>query len=541
MKYLSLVSACLLLVSATSSAQTLSASSTLVVQQVGGVSCRLDGAQWRPGIVNKKGAFVSRAQKIRVIRRKVKAAISNTARSRLTKQLRRLRKLAKAEKKVCSSQAVIPNPVQIPTPVPDTQPVYFDLSNSTAIGLADPVAPPPAARGLAHAPPPSSQSNLRKVDSSGNVRDAIVAGTATVDRFLIGPNGKVYLLFSAPANIDGKGADCVLAEVDPRTGSHSCIEKAVNGGHRLVWQSPEIAGLTRNTPIQFDASGAAHYLVWQGGNVVLRRSHLGASTDLTPPLGILDFLALPDGSFLLYGVATLQSYWLRRFAPDGALTEIATFAGCSGSGSGGLNFLRRLQTGQVVAFLADCAYQPGVYEIDLNLWRLQEPAITPARWEDEVGEWLYQGTGMEHLAVLSPAEIIALARVVGFRAETSVPILPRDSLVRLYPTAGFVNTLVRSVRLLKPFGQGLFLAGTDQDGVQTVSFLDLLSESEQRLLPPDLQVEVYSVSPMASGTQILFDGLRFSDTSYVVGQIDLVSGALNMVAAGPRLRDLQVF
>jgi len=56
--------------------------------------------------------------------------------------------------------------------------------------------------------------------------------------------------------------------------------------------------------------------------------------------------------------------------------------------------------------------------------------------------------------------------------------------------------------------------------------------SERELIGPDNEIEIYHLNYVADGNKILFDGLRFSDNQYVIGEYDLTTNQLSVVSAG---------
>ena len=47
------------------------------------------------------------------------------------------------------------------------------------------------------------------------------------------------------------------------------------------------------------------------------------------------------------------------------------------------------------------------------------------------------------------------------------------------------------------------------------------TDSEKQLLGPGNEIEIYHLNYVAKGNKVLFDGLRFADNKYVLGQVDL--------------------
>jgi hypothetical protein len=124
-------------------------------------------------------------------------------------------------------------------------------------------------------------SNLEAISATGQVSGAVSSGSATVSRFLIAPNGKLYVLFSQRVDLADTSqtytpSGCLLAEVNPSTGIPTCIDSSLS---MINW--PNQGQGARNPPIQFDSSGAIYYSGYaNGGSTVLRKYLNGATTDL---------------------------------------------------------------------------------------------------------------------------------------------------------------------------------------------------------------------------------------------------------------------
>ena len=111
------------------------------------------------------------------------------------------------------------------------------------------------------------RSNLRAIDKTGVSKDAVISGRASIKRYLIAPNDKLYVEFSDYPNVDG--APCLLAEVSKATGLPTCIERdteflLVSPGQRggFSW-CPDTCGSASKSlvnDIQFDDRGAIYYM-----------------------------------------------------------------------------------------------------------------------------------------------------------------------------------------------------------------------------------------------------------------------------------------
>jgi hypothetical protein len=70
-------------------------------------------------------------------------------------------------------------------------------------------------------------------------------------------------------------------------------------------------------------------------------------------------------------------------------------------------------------------------------------------------------------------------------------------------------------------GRKLILAGSTTDSVNTLVVLDLDTFQETILIDSTNEVEIYNMSYITATNKIMFNGLRFSDNTLVVGEVDM--------------------
>lgn len=141
-----------------------------------------------------------------------------------------------------------------------TTSLRFNLKNAVGLALKGSVSNSSVRKQ-------ATGSNLRTVDSAGNTSDAVISGSASISRFLIAPNDKLYVVFSKSTSIGPGGTDpCILAEVARDTGLPVCIEPDVDFRFVSAGQSKNkftsgVSGF-RNlvNDIQFDSDGAIYYM-----------------------------------------------------------------------------------------------------------------------------------------------------------------------------------------------------------------------------------------------------------------------------------------
>ncbi len=78
--------------------------------------------------------------------------------------------------------------------------------------------------------------------------------------------------------------------------------------------------------------------------------------------------------------------------------------------------------------------------------------------------------------------------------------------------------MVEDVRLFKTDGSSLIVHGLNTLTQNKLVKYDLISSAETDLLPSD-DIEIYHVNIKSDG-KIWFDGLRFSNNTYVIGYVD---------------------
>ena len=93
--------------------------------------------------------------------------------------------------------------------------------------------------------------------------------------------------------------------------------------------------------------------------------------------------------------------------------------------------------------------------------------------------------------------------------------------MQYYPTVDPVLTSVRNVTLAQMVGRKLVLAGTTAESVNTLTVLDLDTYQETVLIDASNEIEIYNMSYIAATNKIMFNGLRFADNTFVVGEVDM--------------------
>jgi hypothetical protein len=221
---------------------------TSALKKAGSTQCGKVNGSWVSGKVtkiNSKNYFVSYTKSSHLYSADARKS-RGVQKKKLLNLSRDFKKKATAGNKKCSRYNVL---VPVATTVsPAVQPLKFDLSTAVALVLSDSSVATAGVRKKAVG------SNLQTLDAAGNFRDALVAGQASIKRYLIAPNDKLYVEFYPRVPMDG--VECLLAEVSRTTGSPKCVESEAD---------LEITNQTQSdsyqvNDIQFDTEGSLYYL-----------------------------------------------------------------------------------------------------------------------------------------------------------------------------------------------------------------------------------------------------------------------------------------
>lgn len=380
--------------------------------------------------------------------------------------------------------------------------------------------------------PRSATSNLFAVNSLGQLSSVLTSGSTTVLKFLVASKDKLYLLLSKSS--DG----CVLAEVNTSTGQAQCIDKTITS---VVW--PEAP---RNPAIQFDGEGAIYYLGEEVDRTVLRKYLNGKTTDLTTDnITLADFLVHTGGSVVIYGqTKNTSSSWIRRISATGGLQTIRNIQNCNQ----GVTFIRAFPDGKVYFGVDDCALvlgggivrmAPDATELEATPWfgpSAQTPLSHVCGSEAQSGgpESTLKQCGTKVSGLLStPSQKVFGVTSVGTMTD-------RQTLVQYYNAYSQPTLSIKDIKVFKTVISSMILAGLDASGRHKLVLYDIEGNSETQLIGTDQEIEIYHIGFVAAENKIMFDGLRFSDNKYVIGQVDL--DTRQFVASstgGSRLLDFQ--
>jgi hypothetical protein len=85
-------------------------------------------------------------------------------------------------------------------------------------------------------------------------------------------------------------------------------------------------------------------------------------------------------------------------------------------------------------------------------------------------------------------------------------------------------------------------AGANEDGRYVLTLLNPSNGQEQVLGSPGDEIEIYHLSYAADENTMMFEGLRFSDNRYVIGQVNLSTLQVSATPTGTgQLVDFSTF
>lgn len=414
--------------------------------------------------------------------------------------------------------------------VPDgvsTTVLKFNLKNAVGLALKSSVSGA-SVRKLA------SGSNLQTVDSAGNTTDAVASGSASISRFLIAPNNKLYIVFSSKTMVGS--SLCLLAEVSRDAGEPNCIDSTLDS---IQW-SGIWARWPNSNAVQFDSSGSIYYVGKTGSTTVFRKYSAGVSTDLiNDNVEIENFLTRSDGSVFIGGVTkSSSSNWLRIISSAGAISSLSAGARARslyempdnhvwiGLWDGDFGIRRFSLETQSMAngYLYSSQKTPSIYAYPLEFCAGGGLSINSAFCG-------YDGVTIQNLYRMPSGSVIAVAGAGG-----------NGILMRYYPNFSKPTTAVQRISVSQQVLGYVILSGTNINGLNVTTLYNAATDSEQTLIPSSGEIEVYRLNYVASSNKIMFDGLRFSDNKYVLGQIDLSTGQVTASQTGSsKLVDFQTF
>ena len=446
---------------------------------------------------------------------KYPARVVNTASSRVLQQGSGVQKWSKFQ--AIRQSGITAASVRIAS-LPQTNPPTITFRTSGVIGLALPTSN-------------STGSGLLAVNRDGTVIDAVQSGTASIRDFYSAPNNKFYVVFSIARPLYTGGPNCVLAEVDADSGNPVCVDSQISSVTTMLGMNGFYGMSGGNSPIQFDNAGNIYYVGFVtpsantpiGGMVTLRKNVNGTVSNLiSDNVTIRDFVVLGDGTVILSGTTTsTQTSWVRKISPSGSLSNL--------SATNPSTFLKKFADGNVYLGFNNSSstgvrrYLTSTGALDSKWWIsgfdfINSHFQTASVCNGSSGYQKYPGYCGSQGSFLSTSFNIGNSSTVvvaGLRGQNGT------TLMQYYPTVEPLSTSIKNVTLAQMVGNKLILAGSTDDNVNSLVVFDLATYQETVLVDASNEVEVYNMSYIAATNKIMFNGLRFSDNTFVVGEVDM--------------------
>ena len=446
---------------------------------------------------------------------KYPARVVNTASSRVLQQGSGVQKWSKFQ--AIRQSGITAASVRIAS-LTQTNPPTITFRTSGVIGLALPTSN-------------STGSGLLAVNRDGTVIDAVQSGTASIRDFYSAPNNKFYVVFSIARPLYTGGPNCVLAEVDADSGNPVCVDSQISSVTTMLGMNGFYGMSGGNSPIQFDNAGNIYYVGFVtpsantpiGGMVTLRKNVNGTVSNLiSDNVTIRDFVVLGDGTVILSGTTTsTQTSWVRKISPSGSLSNL--------SATNPSTFLKKFADGNVYLGFNNSSstgvrrYLTSTGALDSKWWIsgfdfINSHFQTASVCNGSSGYQKYPGYCGSQGSFLSTSFNIGNSSTVvvaGLRGQNGT------TLMQYYPTVEPLSTSIKNVTLAQMVGNKLILAGSTDDNVNSLVVFDLATYQETVLVDASNEGEVYNMSYIAATNKIMFNGLRFSDNTFVVGEVDM--------------------
>lgn len=359
-------------------------------------------------------------------------------------------------------------------------------------------------------------SPVKGIDNKGNIVD-IANENQPVKDYFFGPEGEVYLIFSGQYSYkddSGNPQNSILMKVDQNNNYTNLDSTMV---------SIEEYGAGGSTLQNSKGSQVCYRGNTHDGQEVIRKNKNGTKKDFTINENILLFhwVVGLDGSIFIQGHTLSNDMdWFRKVRPDGSLVNI--FANDVSA-----TFLEIFSDGKVYFWGYDALG-------GLAKMLPAEESFTEKCYLSNGGNGGMCGTE----GVLGNENISDQLCAENGETDCSLTGTPdRTFLVgnaifawfdstgkiwKYFPELSPVNiTSIPKIRLFSPSDNVVYAYGLTEFSQNRTIRYDLTTGSEIELLP-DHDIEIYHLNAADDG-KLWFDGLRFLDTSYVIGYIDEIN------------------
>jgi hypothetical protein len=377
----------------------------------------------------------------------------------------------------------------------------------------------------------TGSSNVLTFDSTGSLQEAVSQGNISVSTFAVGPTGWTYMGLGSPVSVPGSAGSvsCSFIRVREATGVPECVDENV----------------TAVAEIQFDDTGGVVYRGSNGSSTVLRRESAGAVSNLiTSSATIEHFAAMADGSVVMSGRTNSSSGWVRWVDTDGVLRNIFS--------NNSATFVKLFPDGNVYFGIWSTSNRMGINRflfesktLDSNMWlsgNTNGQQVTSYFGAAEICDFTqvqtafcgFYGTFVSSWHVTQSGQVIAVSDCGG---GCSIP-----RLMQYWPEVKYLSTAVTSVGHLAPAGAKFAISGTNDTGQNILTLYDPAADSERLLIGASQETEIYHLAYSSSTDEIYFDGLRFSNNSYVMGKVSATTGQLTyLTTTNISFEDFQAF
>jgi hypothetical protein len=316
----------------------------------------------------------------------------------------------------------------------------------------------------------------------------------------------------------------------------------------IIW--PDTYSQIKNAPIQFDRSGAIYYSGRSAtGNTILRKYSNGQTTDLiSDDVQLYGFIAVPDGGAIITGTTTATgASWTRRVTAEGSLRTLINYEA---------SFLSIFADGNIYIgswYTSDYStagvrrYLTASNQLDTREWisaALNNPGPSAYFWgQGFCGDSVLR-TARAGFCSSSGVFAAGFFNTTDGKTFALAGNAPNTALSQYYPTIAFPTTIVKNISVAQGVLTHLILAGTDAANQNIMTLYDASNGAEEQLLGAENDIEIYHVNFVYEGgvSKVLFDGLRFSDNKYVLGQVDLSTKQVSVTSTiATKWSDFQTF
>jgi len=388
------------------------------------------------------------------------------------------------------------------------------------------------------------EKKLQKV-SVDQVRTNVFDTNPDCEQIEFDASGNLYVVFSEKQSVAVSAQsnpyqiqtteNFILVKINPNTNAVTGIDKDLI---EMVWNRNSVS-----PNIQFDGSGNLYYLAKNNeGNVVLRK--YVSSSDITDyineNISVYHWLTRTDGTVIIGGQTISSEYdWLRKVSTDGSTSYLATYATTG--------WILDFPDNQAYAGIVDSAPNEGVYKMSEDLSPMND-AASKAPW---IGFAAKETTpGVNYTPDYDVADLVDGKNATYCRGLTDTggaTLLSyglagpdKDKILGLtgagqyrtilyfYPTPQVlsVDLLTRVTLMVESLGElvisGIGIDPFTEDPKNKLILKNLTTGTEIDITYQDM--EIYNLDVLSTGS-ILFDALRFSDNTHVIGMFERAAGS----------------